>query len=617
MISFINRILEKGGSWIMSILLAVIVVAFVFTIGAAPGLTQKEKGLGETDYYGVDFSPNSKERRELAERAEIQATMQMGQFLNNPQFSRFVPQLIGQQTQRNALENLPLSQLAEKLGIPEASKEELQTFITEQSLFQDTPAGPPQGKQGKYSPEKYSSFIDQLRASGSESQFQTAVEEAILVEKLRDILNGPGTALPFEAVAKIRSDKTQWGMELVTLERKKGAKQSANPDDEELKTLYTETKSEYASEEKREVSYLVFKAEYTHPTNEQLSDYYEKHSARFIPVEEKSEEDKIDSTKKDSDKEKKVKEPKTPYKSLAYEIKQDILADFISDRGLKKAGQKAAATKAEELLDKIYNDANFLNKDQTEEIIKKQNLLRFSHLEPYGVAAFPKKQFIKDLNAPFFDHSPSDQENKQAEKLLKQAFSLSEDRFNTEPQLIGDKYVILLLEKVHESQSPEFDDLKKDGGQYEKLKSVWQKQAAKKQLSAKREQVEKDLKGSLIGGKSMEDSAKMKLSEEWSLTYSAHKDFTTSNLPEGLPIKIFDAAKILAKGESSAMEVVDGKGYMVSYFDKKVPHYKSNHKDVESELGRLQSSSRSSLTQEMIARGQAAMKINIFKQTGN
>jgi hypothetical protein len=56
---------------------------------------------------------------------------------------------------------------------------------------------------------------------------------------------------------------------------------------------------------------------------------------------------------------------------------------------------------------------------------------------------------------------------------------------------------------------------------------------------------------------------------------------------------------------------------MVSYFDKKVPHYKSNHKDVESELGRLQSSSRSSLTQEMIARGQAAMKINIFKQTGN
>ena len=619
MISLINRILEKGGGWIMSILLAVIVVAFVFTIGAAPGLTQKEKGLGETDYYGVDFSPNSKERRELAERAEIQATMQMGQFLNNPQFSRFVPQLIGQQTERNALENLPLSQLAEQLSVPEASLDEMHTFIKEQSLFQDTPAGPPQGKQGKYSQEKYDNFLDRLKASGSEVQFQEAVKEAILVEKLRDILNGPGTALPFEAVAKVRSDKTQWGMELVTLERKKGAKQSAKPDEEELKTLYTETNSEYATEEKRKVSYLVFKAEYTHPTNEQLSDYYEKHSARYIPVEEKSEEDKIDPVKKDSDKEKnkKINEPKPPYKSLAYEIKQDIREDFISDRGLKKTGQKAAATKAEEFLDKIYNDAKFLTKDQTEEIIKKQDLLRFSHLEPYGVAAFPKKQFIKDLNAPFFDHSPSDQENKQVEKLLKQAFSLSEDQFHTESQLIGDKYVILLLEKVHESKSPEFDDLKKDVGQYKKLVSVWQKQASEKQLSAKREQVEKDLRASLIEGKSMEDSAKMKLSEEWSLTYSAHKDFNTSNLPEGLPLKIFDAAKILAKGESSAMEVVEGKGYMVSYFDKKVFNYKSNHKDVESELGRLQSSSRSSLTQEMVARGQAAMKVNIFKQTAN
>jgi hypothetical protein len=617
MISFINRILEKGGSWIMSLLLVVIVVAFVFTIGAAPGLTQKEKGLGEHDYYGVDFSPNSKERRELAERAEIQATMQMGQFLNNPQFSRFVPQLIGQQTQRNALENLPLSQLAEKLSIPEASLDEMHIFIIKQSLFQETPAGPPQGKQGKYSQEKFNNFQDRLKSSGSEVQLEEAIKEAILVEKLRDILNGPGTALPFEAVAKVRSDKTQWGMELITLERKKGSKQPAKPEEEELKTLYTETKSEYASEEKRKVSYLVFNPEYPNPTNEQLSNYYEKHSARFLPVEDKGEEDKIDLTKKDSDKDKKEKEPKPPYKSLSYEIKQDILGDFINDRGLKKAGQKVAASKAEELLDRMYNDANFLSKDQTEEIIKKQDLLRFSHLEPYGVAAFPKKQFIKDLNAPFFDHNPSDKENKQVEKLLKQAFSLSEDRFHTESQLIGDKYVILLLEEVHESAPPTFDDLKNDEDQYKKLVSVWEKQASEKQFSAQREQVEKNLKASLIEGKSMEDSAKMKLSEEWTLTYSTHKDFTSSNLPEGLPIKIFDAAKILAKDATSAMEVVDGKGYMVSYFDKKVPNYKSDHRSVESELSRLQSSSGSSLTQEMVARGQAAMKVNIFKQTAN
>ncbi|MBT5689733.1 MAG: hypothetical protein HOI65_01315 [Opitutae bacterium] len=615
MISFINRILEKGGSWIMSILLAVIVVAFVFTIGAAPGLTQKEKGLGETDYYGVDFSPNSKERRDLAERAEIQATMQMGQFLNNPQFSRFVPQLIGQQTQRNALENLPLSQLAEKLSVPEASLDEMHKFIKEQSLFQDTPAGLPQGQPGKYSQEKFDDFLDRLKANDSELQFQEAIKEAILVGKLQDILNGPGTALPFEAVAKVRSDKTQWAMELITLERKKGSTQPANPDEEELKALYIETKSEYATEEKRKVSYLVFEAEYSHPSNEQLSEYYKKHSARFIPVEEKSEKDQIDPKKPEEEQNKKEAIP--AYKSLAYEIKQDILDDFIRDRGLKKIGLKVAGTKAEELLDKIYNDAKFLNKIQTEEIITKQGILQFSHLEPYGIAAFPKKQFIKDINAPFFDHSPSDQENKQVEKLLKQAFSLSEDRFYTEPQLIGDKYIILILEKVHESKSPEFEKLKKDAGQYKKLVSVWQEQTEEKELSEMREKAENDIKTSLSEGKSFENSAKMKLTEEWSLSYSKYVDFTSNKLPEGLPVKIFDAAKILAKGESSAMEVIDGKGYMVSYFEKKVPNYNSNHNDVGSELERLQSSSRSSLTQEMVTRGQAAMKVNIFEQTAN
>ncbi|SVE57363.1 uncharacterized protein METZ01_LOCUS510217, partial [marine metagenome] len=94
MITFLNRLLEKGGSWIMTILLAVIVIAFVFTIGASPGITEKEKGLGDMDYYGVDFSPTSKARRAVFQRAEIQATMEMGQYLNNPQFARFAPQLI-------------------------------------------------------------------------------------------------------------------------------------------------------------------------------------------------------------------------------------------------------------------------------------------------------------------------------------------------------------------------------------------------------------------------------------------------------------------------------------------------------------------------------------------
>ena len=110
----------------------------------------------------------------------------------------------------------------------------------------------------------------------------------------------------------------------------------------------------------------------------------------------------------------------------------------------------------------------------------------------------------------------------------------------------------------------------------------------------------------------------MKLPSEWSLSYKVHEAFTGINLPEGLPIQVFDAVKTLGNDENSAMEVVDGKGYMVAILSKDVPNYNSGHKKVESELERLQrSSSGSSLTQEMVTRGQAAMKVNIFEQTMN
>ena len=122
----------------MTILLAVIVVAFVFTIGAAPGLTEKERGLGDYDYYGVDLSPSSKERRKVVERAEMQATMQMGQFLNNPQYAQFAGQIVGRQTQSNVYDNIPLLKLANQIGIPAPSDEEGKAFIKEQSLFHNS-----------------------------------------------------------------------------------------------------------------------------------------------------------------------------------------------------------------------------------------------------------------------------------------------------------------------------------------------------------------------------------------------------------------------------------------------------------------------------------------------
>ncbi|MDE6432048.1 MAG: hypothetical protein K2L13_01485, partial [Opitutales bacterium] len=52
MISSIQQILQKHHKWIFSILLGVIIVAFVFTIGSTPGIVGKKK---TAMFYGVNL----------------------------------------------------------------------------------------------------------------------------------------------------------------------------------------------------------------------------------------------------------------------------------------------------------------------------------------------------------------------------------------------------------------------------------------------------------------------------------------------------------------------------------------------------------------------------------
>jgi hypothetical protein len=61
MISWIQHHLIRHGRWVFLSLLAVIIVAFVFTIGNTPGCTTDRSGYEENLYYGIDL--------ELAARA--------------------------------------------------------------------------------------------------------------------------------------------------------------------------------------------------------------------------------------------------------------------------------------------------------------------------------------------------------------------------------------------------------------------------------------------------------------------------------------------------------------------------------------------------------------------
>ena len=624
MITFFNRLLAKSGSWIITILLAVLVVSFVFYVGNSPGLTPREQGLDDFNYYGVSLTQNSREWRDIQQRSAILAEMENGSLLNNQQFARFAPQIIQSAAQRYALQNLPLSILANEIGLPEASTEEIQEFISEQSLFHDTPQNRfAPASQGAFKREKLTDFLDRLEANGTRESFDVAVRETLLVRKLQEAIEGPGRTLPFEAEAKVRTDQTQWSVELAVLEKakEKDAPKVEDPTDDDLKPLFEETKDTYAPKERRKVSYLAFKAKYKHPTTAQLEEYYKKHQKRY------AEDPDAEEDKKDADKPKpEVKEEKEPeekpmksYAELDFFTRQDVLEDYKVDRNLVAPALKAAQNRAESLLDQIYNEANPLTREQANELLAKVNLKPSSHLAPFVEKVYPKKQLIEALNAPFVHHKATDQENTQAEKILELAYTtLDTDRYYTEPYRIGDAYVILLLDKIHDSAPPTFEEIKMNLGKFAQLKKAWKEQQAEKLFSEKREEVEKALKEKLEAGKTLPESiTTTDVGKSWILSYKTQDKFKSTKLPEELPQQVFDTVKELTQGQHSDMVAVEEKAYLLTLKEKLVPGYTTENKEVQDELFRMSRSARDSVSQELVKRGQAAMKINIFEQPDN
>ena len=614
MITFFNRLLAKGGSWVMTILLAVLVVAFVFTVGNAPGISGREQALSNYNYYGVTVSRDSKEWRDLSIRGAIQAEMQYASLRNNPQFARFIGQIIDSTAMNNARQNLPLNLLAEKVGIPDPTKEEIQEYIKDQDLFKDTPPPAnqfsPPAASGSFKQEKLTDYLDRLKARGNEEAFFDAVTEALRLDELRSAINGPGRALPFEAEAKIRTDETLWSVELAILEKATGKDAPESPEgtDEQLNTLYGETQDQYAPEERRKVSYLVFPAKYSHPTTAQLEEYYKKHHKRYT----EEADDKKEDGKDDKEGEKKEDTPAKAYSDLDFFTRDDVLTDFKHDNQLVAPALKTAQARADSILDLIYNDAEPLSREETDKLLQDNKITPRTHLPRFNEPAYPKKQLIDALNAPFVHRKPSDDENSQAEKLLKLAFStLTAERYYTEPFKIGDNYVILLLDQVFESVPPSFDELKKNPAQLSKLKRQWKDQNDEEIFSKKREEIEKSLQAGLDAKKTLQDTiTSTDAGKGWILAHKTHENFKSTKLPEGLPQTVFDSVQELAKGTSSAMVSEGGKAYLLVLSGKLVPNYTVNDDKVKTELARLDRSGGDSVAGELVARGRAKMKID-------
>ncbi|MDR2737778.1 MAG: SurA N-terminal domain-containing protein, partial [Puniceicoccales bacterium] len=206
MISFLQNLLQKHHKWLFSMLLFVIVVAFVFTIGASPGIGRP---LTKRRYfYGQDLS-NAAEMTTIAENAIYAGLLESkdaGFARSNLDF--FVAKRI-----------IALW-LANEFGIPNPSSENLGKYMRAMAIFID--------ESGKFSADLYASVLEILRRNGNgEDRLKQILCENYKIREVEAMLAGNGIAFNWQVMSHLARTETEYDLIVATL-RKEDCKINEN-----------------------------------------------------------------------------------------------------------------------------------------------------------------------------------------------------------------------------------------------------------------------------------------------------------------------------------------------------------------------------------------------------
>ena len=131
---------------VFAVLLGLIIISFVFTIGAAPGIGQAERASLKREFFGYNLGSTVDQERLMGD-AGLSANLQMGAFGN----------LEAEQIQNYAFQRAASLHLADAWHLPPATDAELQKQIEGLRMFA--------GQDGQFDPKAYATFRDNLKTN--------------------------------------------------------------------------------------------------------------------------------------------------------------------------------------------------------------------------------------------------------------------------------------------------------------------------------------------------------------------------------------------------------------------------------------------------------------------
>ncbi len=531
MITWIQRVFQRHNKWLFSLLLIVIIVAFVLTITpAGGGLRQGEETARRSEFFGVNLASES-EVQPLILGAQVSTWLNTGN-----QVTRFDYLL------DLALNRTALLALADQVGIPGPSEAQLEEFIRANPKFSNA--------TGAFDMNTYTSFRENLKLDErfTEAMVHKALVDDYRIEKASNALAGPGYIQAKEAINQVISDETVWSVDVAKLDYA-SYQPELEIDEEGLVAFYESTKANHEEPPKANATAVNFntanfrgKAAESMPDDSVLETYFQRNKARFKKVPEIN----IANTEVDQ----------TAITETTFaEVREEVEQAWIDEKA-KTLAEVAAFSFTE----KLYENSVAKDSPQMEQLITELGAVKET-LEPYSHNRRPPKSVLPLVG-------------------LNQIFDLPVGRYFTDAVSGPNGASVLLFEGLIESRIPELEEVR------QAVESNYKEDLRKELFYAHGEEMHKRLQEALENGEVFSE-----LAEAEGLELNAFDDFTSKEPPTTFNRALFAQNNNLKPGQLSPMVFIQNKGNFVYLKSKEKPDIPLDSPMVEASAIRIAQSS--------------------------
>jgi peptidyl-prolyl cis-trans isomerase D len=520
MISWIQKYFQHHFRTIFAVLLAVIIISFVFTIGASPGIGSGERRVIDRQFFGYNLSLAGDQQRLMGD-AGLSASLQVGSSAG----------LGAEQIQNYAFQRAATLHFADQWHIPAPTTAEIIEAIKSLRMFA--------GQDGQFDAKTYATFQDNLKTNPrglTAADVARVISDDIRADKVNKLLAGPGYVLPGDVKNQLIRADTTWTLATATVDYA-AFNPDLKPTDADLTSFFEQAGGRYEIPPRVVASYLEFPAA-NHLASVTVTDaevraFYDANPTRFPKPADSAKPAATDAAKP------------------AEAPKVDPAADFAAVRAQVEAALKAE--RAQRLALKTASDlalALFESKATTLPAV--DSFLSVRKLTPKSLAPFTRESGAAELGGSL--------------EVTNEAFKLNQGRVASDAISTPSGAVILFWKETQPARKPLFAEVR------EKVSTDYAESEKRRRFVELGKSVKTQIEARLKAGDALDKAADTAAGGAGlKVTSKSIPPFTLRDRPQDIDYVVLGALERLEKGQVSDMIISADKGLFVHAIEKKMP----------------------------------------------